>query len=151
MKDTLVWLHDDDLSPGSPALLAATDPSPVVVLDPSLIAARGYGLKRLLFIAECALAVPAPVYQGDTVTTLAALAPAHRQIITTATVCPHTQAVLARLRAVLPAGFPLTIIDPPPFVDLPPGGDLKRFSRYWKRAAPLAFDGQSSPNRRIAP
>jgi deoxyribodipyrimidine photo-lyase len=151
MNMSLVWLHDDDLCPTSPALLAATDPAPVVIFDPALIAARGYGLKRLMFIAECALAIPAPIYQGETVSTLAAQAPAYRQIITTATICPHSQAVLARLRAVLPDGFPLTIIDPPPFVDLRPGGDLKRFSRYWKRAAPLAFDGQPPPNRRIAP
>ncbi|MFN5696844.1 MAG: hypothetical protein ACK486_07410, partial [Cyanobacteriota bacterium] len=43
----------------------------------------------------------------------------------------------------LAAALPLQLLEPEPFVDLPLTGagtpDLRRFSRYWRRAEPLVW------------
>jgi deoxyribodipyrimidine photo-lyase len=81
------------------------------------------------------------VREGDVAQELlqAAAAQGCDGIVTSRAVDPRFAAIATQLAAALP----LRILDPEPFVALPltgPGSpDLKRFSRYWRRAEPLVW------------
>lgn len=119
----LHWLHTDCLSADW------LDGPAVFVFDDIQIERNGWGIKRLGFLYECLLELPAEIHRGPTVSTLTRLA-AGRPIRTVDSPDPWLRQQFAELaRAVS-----LELIPPPPFVDIPPSTDLARFSRYWRRA-----------------
>ncbi|MEM6749277.1 MAG: hypothetical protein AAGA57_02870 [Planctomycetota bacterium] len=129
----LTWLHHEDLSPQSPAWLAARQAHggvapAVVILDRPRIAHRRYTLKRVVFMYECAIDAGAPIYEGDPLDLLPQLLAQHNadKLYATRTADPRITAQGARLG--------VQWIDPPAFVTLPGDVDLKRFSRYWRKA-----------------
>ncbi len=139
MTADMIWVHDDDLSPGGAALTAAPQAPAAYIYDPALIQARGYGLKRLSFIAECLEDLPrVSVWRGATVPSLLALADqaGAQRLVTSVTPCPHLKRIIAEVEA---AGLPVTLQAPEPLVVPTKTPDLKRFSRYWRRAEPTAF------------
>ena len=151
----LVWVHGEALGPGNPALRAYPEASAVFVFDTELIEGRtatsgGHGVGvapvplapgRLRFLRECLAELPVCVRKGDVAAELlsAAAAAGADGIITSRAVDPRFATISARLAAALP----LRILEPEPFVDLPwhgPGApDLRRFSRYWRRAEPRVW------------
>ena len=96
---------------------------------------------RLRFLRECLAELPVEVREGDVAAELLAAAAAAGAdgIVTSRAVDPRFAAIAQRLAAVLP----LRVLDPEPFVALPlqgPGApDLRRFSRYWRKAEPLVW------------
>jgi deoxyribodipyrimidine photo-lyase len=150
-----VWVHGEALGPANPALRAQPGTPAVFVFDTELIEGRtatsgGHHAgvapvplapRRLRFLRECLAELPVSVREGDVAAELlsAAAAAGADGIITSRAVDPRFATISARLAAALP----LRILEPEPFVDLPwhgPGApDLRRFSRYWRRAEPRVW------------
>lgn len=152
----LIWVHGEALGPANPALLSHPGAPAVFVFDSELIAGRApssgghpavagppqpLAAGRLRFLRECLEELPVQVREGDVAQELlqAAAAQGCDGIVTSRAVDPRFAAIATQLAAALP----LRILDPEPFVALPltgPGSpDLKRFSRYWRRAEPLVW------------
>ena len=152
----LVWLHGEALGHANPALRAHRGAPALFVFDAELIAGRtptsgGHPAVggapvplaggRLRFLRECLAALPAEVRQGDVAGELlqAAAAQGCDGIVTSRAVDPRFALIATRVAQTLP----LRILEPEPFVDLPlqgPGApDLRRFSRYWRRAEPVVW------------
>jgi deoxyribodipyrimidine photo-lyase len=152
----LLWLHGEALGPANPALRAHPGAAALFVFDRDLIegrtattggiAAAGPGAVplapgRLRFLRECLAELPVTLREGDVATELLAAAAAlgADAIVTSRAVDPRFAAIATRLAASLP----VQVLEPEPFVALPldgPGApDLRRFSRYWRRAEPLVW------------
>jgi len=152
LDQPILWIHGEALGPANPALVAWPDRPAVFVFDDALIAAGGLSLKRLGFLYECLLALPVTIRRGDVAAEVLAFAARHGAdgVVTTAAVDPRFAAISATVAAALP----VQVLPVPPFVTLEPDSrgrsDLGRFSRYWKRAEPLVWQGwaglSSGPN-----
>ncbi|MFM7732698.1 MAG: FAD-binding domain-containing protein [Cyanobium sp.] len=155
----LLWVHGEALGPANPALRAHPGAPAVFVFDSELIEGRtatsgGHTGEpvplapgRLRFLRECLAELPVGVREGDVARELLAAAAelGADGIVTGRAVNPRFASIAARLAAVLP----LRILEPEPFVDLPwegPGApDLRRFSRYWRRAEPRVWGAGAGP------
>jgi deoxyribodipyrimidine photo-lyase len=97
---------------------------------------------RIRFLRACLAELPVPVREGDVAAQLLAAAEEHGcdGLVTSRPVDPRLLRSAARVAAVLP----LQMLEPEPFVALPFEGqaapDLRRFSRYWRRAEPLVWE-----------
>jgi deoxyribodipyrimidine photo-lyase len=153
----LLWIHGEALGPANPALLAHPGAPALFVFDTELIAGRApsagghpavagspqpLAAGRLRFLQQCLDELPLQVRQGDVARELLSEAAAQGcdGIVTSRAVDPR----FAQIASHLAAALPLRILEPEPFVDLPLLGrgapDLRRFSRYWKKAEPLVWD-----------
>ncbi len=145
MLKPVLWIHGEALGPANPALLAHPEAPAVFVFDRELIAQAGLSLKRLGFLYECLLELPVTLRQGDVAEEVLAFASRHGAdgVVTTAAVDPR----FSQLRQRIAAQLPVQVLDPEPFVELPESVDLRRFSRYWRRAEPVlwARAGAGSP------
>ena len=123
MTPPVVWRHENAL--GS---LPRNTPDPVIAVhiwDDAYYQARGYSLKRLVFIYETLCDASIPIIRGPIVPTFASLnAPSilipftpdtHLRSITNTLVCAHNA----------------TVIHPHPFVTIPMDQPFKRFFHYW--------------------
>jgi deoxyribodipyrimidine photo-lyase len=158
LRRPLVWVHEEALGAANPALLAHPDAPAVAVLDADWIAGRAATTAgaasltshagewspapgRIRFLRACLAELPVPVREGDVAAQLLAAAEEHGcdGLVTSRPVDPRLLRSAARLAAVLP----LQMLEPEPFVALPFEGqaapDLRRFSRYWRRAEPLVW------------
>lgn len=112
----LFWMHPDCLcSPPHDA---------VFIFDDDYMKVAGWGLKRLLFVYECLLELPVEILRGPTVETLRSL---DAELVTVDSPDPWIREVIRQLKTI-------EVLPPPVFVDLKEPVDLKRFSRYWRRA-----------------
>lgn len=125
MSETVTWVHDEMLSsswlkPEQPALF---------VFDDEWIQRERISLKRIVFIYECLLEMPGvAIARGKVSSCVAAFAKEHGadRIETIRSEDPRLKRQAEELNAVL--------IDREPFVRLPGDTDLRRFSRYWRKA-----------------
>ncbi|MEO0531852.1 MAG: hypothetical protein AAF266_14950 [Planctomycetota bacterium] len=125
MADTVTWIHDEMLSAewvreGVPALF---------VFDEDWINEQRLSLKRIVFLYESAVALPGiEIRKGNVVEEVRAFAQRHG-----ATTIESARSVDPRLKR---QGGELGVewLEPEPFVELPDSVDLKRFSRYWRKA-----------------
>ena len=138
MSETVVWIHADCLSPQHPSLLKHKDAPAVFVFDDVVLDGYGVTLKRLQFIYECLLELPVAIRRGDVAAEVAAFAAESgaTAVSTSSTPAPRFHAIVSDLRQCLT----LELLHEPPFVPLPDDIDLKRFSRYWRRAERHAFE-----------
>jgi deoxyribodipyrimidine photo-lyase len=156
-----VWVHGEALGPANPALRAHSGALAVFVFDTELIegctattGGQGGGAPvplapgRLRFLRECLAELPVEVRQGDVAAEVLAAATAAGAdgVVTSRAVDPRFAGIAQRLAAALP----LQVLEPEPFVDLPQTGpgapDLKRFSRYWRKAEPLVWGAAAHPD-----
>lgn len=130
----LHWLHTDCLN--TDWLDPAQGPA-VFVFDEQQLEAEQWSLKRIGFVYECLLEIPAvEIRRGPLVQTLAKLVEERQStsIVTVRTPDPWLQAQAAAL------GVQDVRVEwraPKPFVALAGRVDLGRFSRYWRKAEPL--------------
>jgi deoxyribodipyrimidine photo-lyase len=160
----VVWVHGEGLGPANPALRAAPGRPAVFVFDRELIgggtattaepltapapgtasaaeesrARRPLSRKRLGFLAECLLELPVTVCLGDVAEEVTAFARLHGAdgVVTSRAVDPRFEPLRRRIASRLP----VVVLEPEPFVLLEETAerplDLRRFSRYWRRAGP---------------
>jgi hypothetical protein len=132
-ENVVVWVHEGCLSPQGPALQAHPGAPALFVFDEDYLRREGYTLKRIGFLYECLLDLPVVIRKGDTVALLQAFAAEHgaQRIVTSQTVCPWHQQVIAAVRA---QALPL-----PGLVEHPGPFELGRFSRFWNKAEKFAY------------
>jgi hypothetical protein len=142
IQETLVWLQEDSLSPNDPALRAYPDAPAVFVWDDAVVEAEAYSLKRIVFQYECLLETQAELLRGDTVQALLWKAKqcGVTRIAVTWSVQPRFKDWLLAVERYLPVEVFTTDAFVPADLDV----DLRRFSRFWKRAERYAFGQQSS-------
>ena len=137
MLKPVLWIHGEALGPTNQALLAHPEAPAVFVFDRQLIETQRLSLKRLGFLYECLLELPVTLRQGDVAQEVLAFARRHGAdgVVTSAAVDPR----FAVLREQIAAQLPVQVLEPEPFVALPQPLDLRRFSRYWRRAEPVLW------------
>ncbi|MEM9351495.1 MAG: hypothetical protein AAGA92_00635 [Planctomycetota bacterium] len=123
--NAVLWVHDEMLSPQ----WLVEDRPAVFVFDEDWIRDERLSLKRIVFLYECLLEMPGvEVRKGRVEQEVQAFADRHgADTIYTAS------SPLPRIKR---QGVSLSVewIPPEEIVSLPAETDLKRFSRYWRRA-----------------
>lgn len=137
----IIWLHGDNLNPHSPALTAAGGAPTLWVWDDAQLVRTSISLKRIAFLYECLLELPVTIRRGDVAAEVLTFAAAQRAdgVITNASPAPGFAAIRRRLAQTLP----VVVLPEVPFVTPPPGIDLRRFSRYWRKVAASAMQAST--------
>ena len=137
MLKPVLWIHGEALGPTNPALLAHPEAPAVFVFDRELIETQRLSLKRLGFLYECLLELPVTLRHGDVAQEVLSFARRHGAdgVVTSAAVDPR----FALLHEQIATQLPVQVLEPEPFVALPEPLDLRRFSRYWRRAEPVLW------------
>ena len=137
----ILWIHAEALGANNPALLAWPDAPAVFVFDSRWIREARISRKRLGFLYEGALDLPLTIRKGDVAAEVLAFARRHGAdgVVSSTAVDPR----LERIGAAIDAELPLELLDPEPFVNLPHPPRLGRFSRYWREAEPVVWEGYS--------
>lgn len=129
MSNAITWIHDEMLSP---AWLSPDSPA-LFVFDEEWIRDEQISLKRIVFLYECLLEMPSvEIRKGNVVAEVTAFAQQHdaTRIVMARSPLPRIQSQGAELAIELGVDW----IAPEPIATLPEGVDLKRFSRFWRRA-----------------
>ena len=142
MLKPVLWIHGEALGPTNPALLAHPEAPAVFVFDWKLIETQRLSLKRLGFLYECLLELPVTLRHGDVAQEVLSFARRHGAdgVVTSAAVDPR----FGLLREQIAVQLPVQVLEPEPFVALPQSLDLRRFSRYWRRAEPVLWGRRSA-------
>ena len=139
LTNPIVWVHEEALGPANPALQDHPKAPALFVFDQTWIEAQRISRKRLGFLYECALKLPLTLRKGDVVEEVLAFAQRHGAdgVVTSGPVAPRLNRYATRINRELP----LWILDGDPFVELPRPPRLGRFSRYWREAEPIVWEG----------
>ena len=135
----ILWVHEEALGPRNPALLAWPEAPALFVFDAQWIEEAQISRKRLGFLYESALDLPLTLRQGDVAAEVMAFAKRHNAdgVVSTAPVDPR----LERIADAIEGHYPLELLEPEPFVSLPRPPRLGRFSRYWREAESVVWEG----------
>jgi len=125
---TLVWVHDGAISRDHPVFARAGDADAVFIFDAEHYRVRGYSLKRLVFIMECAVHAGFDIREGRYTDILQELTPT--ELFVARTPDPDHKIVIDTLRKTTK----ITVVKERPFATIDREPDLRRFFRYWKRA-----------------
>ncbi|MFW5692087.1 MAG: hypothetical protein ACOCX3_01915 [Chloroflexota bacterium] len=141
MKQTVVWVHGDCLSPYGPSLQAAPGSPAIFVFDDDLLRDWAISLKRIAFIYECLLELPVIIRRGDVAEQVVQFAHEHAadRILTTDSPSPRFDQIARRIVHSMPSGSRLEVYKVEPLIAFDGSLDLKRFSRYWRTARKYAF------------
>ena len=129
-----IWLHPDCLAADNPAYLKYPKADALFVFDEDEIEAEEWSLKRIAFLYETLIELPAEIERGNVVARLLEKRPT--KIVTVDSVNPRFPTYVKKLEAIVP----VEVLPAVPFVHYRGNLDLKRFSRYWKRVEPIVFD-----------
>jgi len=138
----IVWVHEEALGPRHPCLLAFPEAPALFVFDTHWISDHQVSRKRLGFLYECALELPLTLRKGAVAEEVLAFAERHQAdgIVTSTPVDPR----LERIADAIDQQMPLQCLAPDPFVTLPRPPRLGRFSRYWREAESVVWEGFAS-------
>jgi len=142
----IIWAHTDALSDTNAARRAYPNAPVIFAWDAEMRDAVPWSHARRTFIEGALAEMRIDVWdEGDATGALLAFARLHEAdaVVTVASPDPGLRAIAARVRPHLP----VIELPPPPFAVLGKPTDLRRFSRYWKRAAASA----SNPTRNGSP
>lgn len=135
----VLWVHEEALGPRNPALLAWPQAPALFVFDSAWIREASISRKRVGFLYESALALPLSLRKGDVAAEVMAFAKRHKAdgVVSSTPVDPR----LERIADAIDEQLPLELLDPEPFVALPRPPRLGRFSRYWREAESVVWEG----------
>ncbi len=138
MTSELIWLHADCLSATNPAFRRYPEAAAIFVFDEEEIEAEAWTLKRIQFLYECLLEIPADLARGNVAELIVerAKSSAAAKVVTVDSVNPS----FALQKAAIEKHVPVEVLPADSFVDLRGPVDLRRFSRYWKKAEPMLRD-----------
>lgn len=138
----IVWVHEEALGPRNPALIAWPEAPALFVFDSDWISTARLSRKRLGFLYECALELPLSLRKGCVATEVLAFAKRHNAdgVVTSQPVDPRLQ----RIGDAIDQHCPLQQLEPDVFVALPRPPRLGRFSRYWREAESVVWEGFES-------
>ena len=135
----IVWVHEESLGPRHPGLQAFPEAPALFVFDTHWISDDHVSRKRLGFLYECALELPVTLRKGTVAEEVMAFAERHQAdgIVTSTPVDPR----LERIAVAIEQHMPLQRLAADPFVTLPRPPRLGRFSRYWREAESVVWEG----------
>ena len=135
----ILWIHEEALGPANPALQDYPDAAAVFVFDEAWIREQRISRKRLGFLYESCLELPVTLRKGDVAAEVLRFAERHGAdgVVTSRAVDPRLQ----RIAAAIDRSLPLEVLDGEPFVALPRPPRLGRFSRYWREAEAVVWEG----------
>ncbi|MBD1931669.1 MULTISPECIES: hypothetical protein [Cyanophyceae] len=138
MKQPIIWVHGECLSPENPALQAYPESPAIWVWDDALIEEWQLSLKRITFIYECLLELPVTIRRGDVAAEVIAFAKEHNAdgVVTAESPSPRFDHICDKIEESLV----IEVLPVEPFVKYDGYIDLKRFSRYWRVAERYVFD-----------
>ena len=146
LQRPVIWVHEEALGSSNPALLERPNSPALFVFDTRWIQEARISRKRLGFLYESALDLPITLRKGDVVKEVIAFAERHDAdgVLSSLPVDPR----LERIAASIEKHCQLDLLQPEPFVTMPRPPRLGRFSRYWREAEPVVWEGFcSSPSR----
>ncbi|TAG45826.1 MAG: hypothetical protein EAZ30_14495 [Betaproteobacteria bacterium] len=127
----ILLVHDEMINESLPVFAQYPDLQRVFVFDPAFIAAEGWTMKRVQFIADGLMEIPnIHVYKGALTDVCSSLSVSH--IVTQRTPNHCISAWLAGLTPML-----IDYVDESPFVRY--SGRVTRFTKYWKTVEPQWF------------
>lgn len=135
----ILWVHEEALGPANPALQDYPNTPGLFVFDDAWIQDQAISRKRIGFLYESALSLPLTLRRGDVAQEVLRFAQRHGadSVVTSTAVDPRLQ----RIAAAIDRELPLWMLDPDPFVALPKPPRLGRFSRYWREAEAVVWEG----------
>ena len=134
MVSATVWVHHDALSRAHPVFERAGEGTRAIfVFDPDDYRARGWSLKRLVFVVECVESMGAEIIEGPLLDTLASI---DGPLLTARTPDLYYREVIEAVRR----SRDITVVRERPFATVGDTADLKRFFRYWKKAKKSAMN-----------
>ncbi|MDB4683064.1 hypothetical protein OAF05_00255 [bacterium] len=138
-RKPILWVHEEALGPANPALQDYPDAPGLFVFDDAWIQEQAISRKRIGFLYESALSLPLTLRRGDVASEVLRFAQRHGAdaVVTSAVVDPRLQ----RIAAAIDRELPLWMLDPDPFVSLAKPPRLGRFSRYWREAEAVVWEG----------
>ncbi|NKB74856.1 MAG: hypothetical protein GKR83_10090 [Synechococcus sp. s2_metabat2_7] len=138
-RKPILWVHEEALGPANPALKDYPDAPGLFVFDDAWIQEQAISRKRIGFLYESALSLPLTLRRGDVASEVLRFAQRHGAdaVVTSAVVDPRLQ----RIAAAIDRELPLWMLDPDPFVSLAKPPRLGRFSRYWREAEAVVWEG----------
>jgi deoxyribodipyrimidine photo-lyase len=135
----LVWVHTDALHPRGEVLTRFAGAAAVFVWDEGWLEGERISRKRVEFLEECLAEMPErmEVRRGDVADEVLAAARSQGSncVVAMRTVDPRLMAAAERMAKTLSVVW----VDGPRFVEEGSGFDLKRFSRYWRKAQESAM------------
>ena len=139
LQRSIIWVHEEALGLSNPALLEQPDRPAIFVFDSRWIREACISRKRLGFLYESAIDLPITLRKGDVAQEVIAFAERHQAdgVVSSLPVDPR----LERIAASIEHHCQLELLKPEPFVDLPRPPRLGRFSRYWREAEPVVWEG----------
>ncbi len=142
-QTALIWVHEDALGPQHPVFSGPGETARrVFVFDPDRIAAEGWGLNRLAFFYQGAQALGCVIEKGDAPALLRAHADALG--VDALHLARTPDPAIREVAHDLSADFKILWADEAPLAHIPDETDLKRFSRYWRKAERSAFERTGS-------
>ena len=138
MANTISWIHADNLNPNQ---LALEDGAPAIfVWDDALLQEWDISFKRIVFIYECLLELPVVIRRGDVTEEVIKFAQEHNatEIVTPDSPSPRHGQIIRSIERQQPS-LKVIIAEDYPFIDYNGHIDLKRFSRYWRKAEKYAM------------
>ena len=138
-RKPILWVHEEALGPANPALQDYPDAPGLFVFDDAWIQEQAISRKRIGFLYESALSLPLTLRRGDVASEVLRFAQRNGAdaVVTSAVVDPRLQ----RIAAAIDRKLPLWMLDPDPFVSLAKPPRLGRFSRYWREAEAVVWEG----------
>ncbi|HEY9849319.1 MAG TPA: hypothetical protein V6D28_07660 [Leptolyngbyaceae cyanobacterium] len=132
MSKPIIWIHGDCLNPHHPGLKTYPEAPAIWVWDDALLAEWQISLKRITFIYECLLELPAVIRRGDVAKELVAFAEESDAdlVITSESPSPRFHYICEQIKR----NLTLEVLPVDRFFEYNGYIDLKRFSRYWKIA-----------------
>ena len=142
LQRPVLWVHEEALGPRNPALLAWPEAPALFVFDTTWIEEAAISRKRLAFLYESALELPVTLRQGDVAAEVIGFAKRHNAdgVVSSTPVDPR----LERIAEAIDQQLPLELLAPDPFVALSRPPRLGRFSRYWREAESVVWEGFTS-------
>ena len=139
LQRSIIWVHEEALGLSNPALLEQPDRPAIFVFDSRWIREACISRKRLGFLYESALDLPITLRKGDVAKEVIAFAERHNAdgVVSSLPVDPR----LERIAASIEKHCQLELLEPEPFVTMPRPPRLGRFSRYWREAESVVWEG----------
>ena len=139
LQRPIIWVHEEALGSRNPALLEQPDRPAIFVFDTRWIREACISRKRLGFLYESALDLPVTLRKGDVAREVIAFVERHQAegVVSSLPVDPR----LERIAESIEQHCQLDLLAPEPFVDMPRPPRLGRFSRYWRDAEPVVWEG----------
>lgn len=141
MTSPIIWVNGDNLNPNARVFLENPDTPAIFVFDDNLLSQWNISFKRIVFMYECLLEMPVTIRRGNVLEEISKFMIENQadHIVTMMSPSPRFWQITEQLEKQIEHQIPVRILSENSLVDTDYHFDLKRFSRYWRKAKPYAM------------